>query len=159
MTITPFMRAFFVFACVVLAAFAITASEKFYQAKAAEPSAAAPEHQVIACYFHRTVRCPTCKKISAYIEESIQTGFASQLKDGDVKIMMVDFQDAKNKKAVEAYKITGPTLVIMDVYKGDVTSWKPAPKVWSLVGKKTDFFKYVQNEMKNYLDDKKTASR
>jgi hypothetical protein len=159
MTITPFIRLSFVFVCFLPAAFAVLASEKSYQAMGAEPSAAAPEHQVIACYFHRTVRCPTCKKISAYIEESIQTGFASQLKDGNVKFMLVDFQDAKNKKAVDAYKITGPTLVIMDVHKGDVTSWKPAPKVWSLVGKKSDFFKYVQSEMKNYLDDKKTASR
>ena len=74
-------------------------------------------------------------------------------------MMMVDFQDAKNKKLTQAYKIAGPTLVIMDVHDGDVTSWKPAPKVWSLVGKKNDFFKYVQDEIRISLESKKTAAR
>ncbi len=128
-------------------------------AAAADAPAAAPSHQVIACYFHRTVRCPTCKRISAYIEEAMQTGFKGELKDGSVKMMMIDFQDAKNKKYTEAYKITGPTLVLMDVKDGKVTSWKAAPKVWSLVGKKPDFLKYVQGEVKSYLDGEKTARR
>ena len=52
------------------------------QARAADTSAAGPSHQVVACYFHRTNRCPTCKKISAYIEESVKTGFEAQVKDG-----------------------------------------------------------------------------
>ena len=47
----------------------------------------------------------------------------------------------------------------MDVHDGGTTAWKPAPKVWSLVGKKSDFFKYVQGEIQVYLDDKKTAAK
>ena len=39
------------------------------KALAEDTPAASPSHQVVACYFHRTVRCPTCKKISAYIEQ------------------------------------------------------------------------------------------
>jgi hypothetical protein len=159
MSFTPFVRVSFSTFCMLLAIYSIAGEPEARQAQATEKSASAPEHQVLACYFHRTVRCPTCKKISAYIEESVKTRFASQVKDGSVKMMMVDFQDAKNKKAVEFYKITGPTLVIMDLHNGDVTSWKPAPKVWSLVGKKNDFFKYVQGEIQLYLDGKKTASR
>jgi len=144
---------------IMLAAIILFASRQSPRAIAVEEPAAASSHQVIACYFHRTVRCDTCKKISAYIDEAVQAGFASQVKDGSVKMMMVDFQDAKNKNAVEAYKITGPTLVIMDMHNGEVTAWKPAPKVWSLVGKKADFFKYVQAEIQVYLDGKRTASR
>ena len=136
-----------------------TADKSSSNETVAEKPAAEPSHQVIACYFHRTVRCPTCRKISAYIDESVNTGFASQVKDGSVKMMMIDFQDAKNQKYTQAYKISGPTLVIMDVQDGKVTSWKPAPKVWSLVANKPDFFKYVQGEVKAYLDSKKMASR
>ncbi len=128
-------------------------------AAAAEAPAVAPSHQVIACYFHRTVRCATCKRISAYIEEAVQTGFKAELKDKTVKLMMIDFQNEKNKRYTEAYKITGPTLVLMDVKDGKVKSWKAAPKVWSLVGKKPDFLKYVQGEVKSYLDGEKTARR
>jgi hypothetical protein len=138
---------------VALGVVALCRSEPTMAVEKSPPSS--PSHQVIACYFHRTVRCDTCKKISAYIDEAVKTGFAAQVKEGEVKMVMVDFQDEKNKRLTQAYKIAGPTLVIMDVRDGQTTEWKTAPKVWSLVGKKDDFFKYVQTEMQNYIDGKK----
>lgn len=122
-------------------------------AMAADAPVERPAHQVVATYFHRTERCPTCKKISAYIEESIKSEFASELKDAKVRIAMVDFQDAKNQKYVEAYGIDGPTLVLMNVRNGKVVAWKEAPKVWSLVGEKQKFFEYVRGEVHSYLDE------
>jgi len=120
----------------------------------AKKAAAAPARQVIACYFHRTVRCPTCRTISAYAEESLQTGFKKEMKDSRVLWKMIDFQDAKNQKVVEAYKIQGPTLVLMDVRNGKVTDWKPVPKVWTLVPDKEAFVKYVQKEVRTLMEKK-----
>ena len=117
-------------------------------------TAAGPAHQVAAMYFHRTNRCPTCRKISAYIEEAIQTGFPKELKDGRVKVSMIDFQNKKNKKYTEAYKITGPTLVLADIHNGKATAWKPAPKVWKLVRDKEAFFRYIGDEVRSYLETK-----
>lgn len=128
-------------------------------ATAADAPAVAPSHQVIACYFHRTVRCPTCRRISDYIEEAVGTGFKAEIKAGSVKVVMMDFQNAKNEKYAKAYQITGPTLVLMDVHDGKVTAWKPAPKVWSLVGQKSEFVNYVRGEVRSYLDGQKTARR
>lgn len=141
------------------AAFFVVAAGPPSPARSEEKPAASPSHQVIACYFHRTVRCPTCIKISAYIEESVKTGFAAQLKDGSVKLVMIDYQDSKNQKFTQAYQITGPTLVVMDVKGGKVVAWKPAPKVWSLIGKKDEFVKYVQGEVQGYLSGNATAAR
>jgi hypothetical protein len=124
-----------------------------------EKKAVEPAHQVIACYFHRTNRCPTCRKIGSYIIESVNTEFTAQIKDKSVKVMEIDFQDAKNEKFTKAYKISGPTLVIMNVSDGKVKTWKTAPKVWSLVSKKDDFSKYVSEEVKSYLKEEKSASR
>lgn len=117
-------------------------------------SADVPAHQVTAIYFHRTNRCPTCRKISAYIEEAVQTGFAQEVKDGQVSVSMIDFQDDKNQKYTEAYKITGPTLVLADLHDGQVTAWKPAPMVWKLVRDKEAFFRYVGDEIRGYLETK-----
>lgn len=159
MTVRSIARPSSLLACGALMAVALVLSERGPQASAADKPAAGPSHQVIACYFHRTVRCPTCRRISAYIEESVKTGFAPQIKDGSVKMLMIDFQDDRNQKYTEAYQISGPTLVLMDVHDGKVTSWKPAPKVWSLVGNKDAFLKYVQDEVKSYLEVRRTASR
>jgi hypothetical protein len=142
-----------------ITAFVLATAGHPSQVRSEDKPSAGPSHQVIACYFHRTVRCPTCKTISAYIEESVKTGFAAQMKDGRVKMVMIDFQDAKNEKYTKAYDIDGPTLVLMDVKDGKVVSWKPAPKVWSLVGKKDDFSKYVRGEVRSYLDGKPADSR
>jgi hypothetical protein len=121
---------------------------------AKETSAAAVPHRVVACYFHRTNRCPTCRKISSYIEESLKTRFEKEMKDGTVTLQMIDFQDPKNEQYTSYYKIENPTLVIMDVRGDKVSDWKPAPKVWSLVGKKEAFLKYVQDEVRGYLETK-----
>jgi len=119
---------------------------------AAEKPAAA--HRVVAAYFHRTVRCPTCRTISAYIEESVQSGFAHEIKKGSVSVSMIDFQDQKNQKYTDYYQIAGPTLVIVDVRDGKAAAWKKAPKVWTLVRDKDAFFKYVHDEVRAYLESK-----
>lgn len=124
------------------------------RAVAAEPSAAEPAHRVVACYFHRTERCPTCRMIGSYVEEAVKTGFAEQVKAGTVAMHFIDFQDPKNKKYAGYYRIKGPTLVIIDVRDGKVTAWKPAPGVWTLVAKKDEFLKYVQGEIRAYLEGK-----
>jgi hypothetical protein len=159
MTVRSIIRFSSLAACVGLLAVAFAVSEQAPPASAAGKPAAGPSHQVIACYFHRTVRCPTCRKIGAYVEESVNAGFASQIKDGSVKMVMIDFQDPKNQPYTQAYGIAGPTLVLMDVQDGKVKAWKPAPKVWSLVAQKDDFFKYVQGEIQGYLDGKKPAAQ
>lgn len=118
------------------------------------PAAAAVPHRVAAMYFHRTQRCPTCLKISAYAEEAVKGGFAGQIKTGQVTWHLIDFQDPKNKRYADYYKISGPTLVLAEVDGGKVTGWKPLPKVWTLVFKKGEFLQYVQQEIRNCLEGK-----
>jgi hypothetical protein len=123
-------------------------------APAEEKPAAQPSRRVVACYFHRTQRCPTCRTIGSYVEEAVNTGFASEIKAGTVSMHFIDFQDEKNKKYTDYYKIEGPTLVLIDVRDGKVKAWKPAPNVWTLVSKKDEFLKYVQDEVRAYLEAK-----
>jgi len=110
-----------------------------------------PPHQVIAMYFHRTQRCPTCKRIGALVEESIRQGYAKELETKAVEFRLIDFQDRKNATLAKSYKITGPILVLANVYKGKVVQWAPMPKVWQLVGKPAAFHAYVQDGLKKYL--------
>jgi len=121
-------------------------------AQSAPPAAPAkPAHRVVACYFHRTVRCPTCMKIGSSIDAALKTGLATALQQGRLEWMMLDFQDPRNQAYTTALRINGPTLVVMDVQNGQVINWKPLPKVWSLVGDQDAFFRYVQNEVRAFL--------
>ena len=113
-----------------------------------------PEHRVEVYYFHRTVRCPTCKTIGAYTEEAIRNGFRKERRSGRVAIFMIDLQDDANAAFTKAYDIEGPTLVISDVQGRRVMLWKSLPKIWSLFKKKDAFIEYVQDEVTAYLEDK-----
>ena len=145
------MRPYQLVGCVLFALVAIGAATPLLaQGAAAEQ----PKHRVVAIYFHRTQRCPTCQRISAYVEEAVKSGFAREMKQNVVQLCLIDYQDKKNAKYTKGYKITRPTLVLADVKDGRVTAWKPMPKVWSLVGKKDQFFKYVQDGIRGYLEGK-----
>ncbi len=159
-------------ACIalIIVCSAITASHAASESKPAKDEAAAKTAELnavsekkavklasdrtVICYFHRTNRCPTCQKVGGYVEESVKKGFASEIKAGRVEVMQIDFQDAKNQKLTDAYKISGPTLIVLKVRGDKVVEWKPAPKAWSYVAKQDDFFKYVQGEVRAYLESK-----
>ena len=123
-------------------------SAKKKSAKKASP------HRVAVCYFHRTKRCPTCKKIGALVEKSIDKAFVKNCKKAAVEKHFIDFQAEKNKAYAESYKVKGPTLIILDIREGKVKQWKTLPKIWTLVGKEKDFIKYVQDEARAYADGK-----
>lgn len=140
-------------ACIGLLLCTVVACQRAQQPIVSDAFSAEPEHRVVARYFHRTQRCPTCQKISALIEEAVQASFADDLKSGKVKLQMVDYQNAGNREVTETYRISDPMLVILDVRDGKVAQWKSAPKVWALFAKKDAFLKYVQDEMHAYLKE------
>lgn len=113
---------------------------------------APPAHRVVVCYFHRTVRCPTCQMLGGLVDEAVAAGFKKEVESKAVVFQMIDFQDKKNARLAEYYKITGPTLVLMDVRNSKVVAWKPLAKVWSLVGEKEKLAAHVQKEVRAYLE-------
>jgi thiol-disulfide isomerase/thioredoxin len=123
-------------------------------ASAEQNVAAVPDDQVAMLYFHRTQRCPTCKKISELAEEAVQKGFPSEIKAGTISFYLIDFQDQKNAKLTEIYKITGPTLLAAKVKNQKAVSWEQLPKVWSLVSQPDKFKTYVQDAIRKMREMK-----
>lgn len=114
-----------------------------------------PEHQVMAIYFHRTQRCPTCKRIGAMAEEAVTKGFEKETKNRTVEYHFIDFQDKKNAKLAKGYGIDSPTLVIVNVFEGETVCWSSMPKVWQLVGKPDEFRDCVHDGVVRYLKQSK----
>lgn len=110
-----------------------------------------PPRQVVAIYFHRTVRCPTCKRVGAMSEEALVKGFAKQMKSREVEFRYIDFQDEKNAAVVKQYRITGPALVLTNIFDHQVVRWEPLPKAWQLFAKPDEFRAYVQGSVTRYL--------
>jgi hypothetical protein len=118
--------------------------------RAAAGSNAPPKDRVVAMYFHRTERCPTCLKMGSYSEEAIGRGFAAQLKAGAVEFHTIDFQDKKNAALTKGYHITGPALIVAKVVDNKVADFKNLKEIWTHVGDKNAFIKYVQDNVTAY---------
>ncbi|MGD0384223.1 MAG: nitrophenyl compound nitroreductase subunit ArsF family protein, partial [Thermoguttaceae bacterium] len=126
------------------------------QSASAEPTI---QNGVVVYYFHGNTRCPTCRNIEAYAHEAVESGFADELKNKQILWQVINYETPGNEHFAADYEFVAPIVVLVMFKHGKQVKWKGLPEVWSLVGNKDDFFKYVQAEIQVYLDDKKTASR
>ena len=119
--------------------------------KTTEKKPAAPADRVVVMYFHRTQRCPTCRKMGSYTEEAVKNGFSKLIKRGKVEFYFIDFQDKKNEKIAAGYQVQGPTLIVAKVAKNKVVKFVNLEEMWTKVGNKEDFIAYVQDNVKSAL--------
>jgi hypothetical protein len=117
---------------------------------AADTPADAPADRVVAMYFHRTIRCPTCLRMGSYTEEAVKGKFAEQLKEGTVEFHFIDFQDKKNDTLTNGYKVSGPALVVAKVEGNKVKEYKNLKDIWTKNTDKPAFIKYVQDNITAY---------
>jgi hypothetical protein len=122
--------------------------------QSADKQADAPADRVVVMYFHRTKRCPTCQKMGGYSEEAVTKGFADQIKDGKVEFHYIDFQAEENAEIVKSYKIAGPTLIVVRVAENKTAEYKNLTEIWSKVRDKEAFLKYVQDNVRGYMEAK-----
>lgn len=111
-------------------------------------------HKIIAYYFHGTRRCPSCKKIEAYSQEAVQTGFGEDLKSGKMEWRVVNTDDSPNEHYMKDYQLYTKSLVLSHIEGGKETQWKNLEKVWELLGDKEAFVKYVQDEVRLMAQEK-----
>jgi len=113
-------------------------------------AAEAPADRVIAIYFHRTERCPTCQTMGKYSEEAVKKGFAKEVKDGTVAFYYIDYQNRKNAAVKKGYKITDPALIVAKIVAGKVKEYKDLEDIWDKVDDKEAFLKYVRENVTAY---------
>jgi hypothetical protein len=63
-------------------------------------------------YFHAEHRCPTCISIEENTKKTLNTYFAAQIKDGTIKLQVLDVSDEKNEKLVVKYEADGSGLYL-----------------------------------------------
>ncbi|MGQ9503650.1 MAG: nitrophenyl compound nitroreductase subunit ArsF family protein [Thermogutta sp.] len=131
----------------------LTASVSLTGGETSAQSVASPllPNRVIAVYFHRTQRCPTCLRVSQTVAGILQKDFAQYLQTGQLQYAEVDFESPRNAELAKSYHITGPQLVLIRVENARVAEWQPMPKVWSLLIKPQELEQYVTSGVTTYL--------
>lgn len=86
---------------------------------------AAKQNRLEVYCFHGTRQCETCKNMKANTKKTLDTYFASQLKDSSIVFLIVDVDDEKNEKLAEKFQATGTALMINKVINGkdSIVDW------------------------------------
>ena len=101
-------------------------SSKAQQPTTSTSSAVATRIDVIE--FHSEHRCETCINIEAMAREVLNTGFATQMRDGTITFRLVNVEEKANAKMAEEFGAYG-TALFLDVHKNgtdekvDLTEW------------------------------------
>jgi hypothetical protein len=120
-------------------------------APAVKPDSSAAADVFIASYFHGDVRCPTCIKLESYSGEALQTGFEKELKDSALIWRTVNWDRDENKHYVDDYKLFTKALILSRVRNGKEVAWVNLDSIWTLVGDKEHYLKYVQDQTRAFI--------
>ena len=112
-------------------------------------------HRVTAYYFHTTTRCASCRAIEAYSHEAIESVFADELKDGRLVWKAVNVDVKGNEHFTKDYSLYTKSLILVNEQRGKPAQWKNLEKVWQLLQDKPKFLRYVQDETRGYLTERK----
>jgi hypothetical protein len=116
----------------------------------ADAEAASPK--VIAYYFHTSYRCITCRAIEAFAREAIEQGFGQALKDGKLDFRVVNVEERENRHFIRDYQLFTKSLILVKIKDGKQAEWKNLSRIWELVRRKDAFLRYVQDEVRAYLE-------
>ena len=102
--------------------------------------------QVIAYYFHGTIRCETCLKIEKQAREAIERRFPVEAHEKRLVFQAVNYDKPENAHFLKDYKLPCPSLVVVRQKGGKDEKWKLLDKTWEHVENPIKFNEYVEGE-------------
>ena len=111
----------------------------------------APDAKVIAYYFHRTMRCPTCLSIEKQAREAVEAAYLEELEAGQLEWHAVNIEEEGNEHFESDFELSSSSLVIVEMHGDEVAAWKNLEQVWELVEDPLGFQEYVWNELMEFV--------
>jgi len=113
-----------------------------------------PADGVVVYYFHGNIRCPTCRTIEAYAEETVRREFAEQIRRGELQWRVVNYETPGNEHFMTQFQLVAPTLVLAKYQRGRPARWESLQEVWEHVNNKTAFDRFVAAKVHDFLAEK-----
>jgi len=133
--------------------FAMGGAPKQNTSAHADVATVAKGSQVIAYYFHGSMRCPTCHKLEQYSKEAIEANFKDALRSGKLEYKVVNVEDKGNEHYGNDYQLYTKSLILSLVKDGKEIKWKNLDKIWEYVRNKEMFIDYVKNGVADLLKE------
>ncbi len=115
-------------------------------------TAQATNVQVIAYYFHGTVRCETCLKIEKQAHELIRIRFAAEVASERLVFKPVNYDKPENDHFWKDYKLPCPSLVLVRQKDGKDQEWKLRGQTWDFVRIPPKLDQYIEEGTSKFLE-------
>lgn len=102
---------------------------------------------IVMYYFHGNSRCPTCMAIERYSHEAAMP----YLNDKILIWQTVNVEDIGNKHFIYDFSLSSSGPVIVKYEKGEIERYQILDRVWQLARDKEKFTKYVDDEVKRFV--------
>lgn len=142
-----------------MAPMATVPSSEVTEPVVAAPSSGSPDkveeaqRRVIVYYFHGTARCATCRAIEQYAYDALVTGFPRELQFGVLEWHPINVEEPQNRHFIDDYELIMRSVILADMAGENQTRWKNLDRIWDLVGDKSSFMSYIQEETRIYLEE------
>jgi hypothetical protein len=107
--------------------------------------------QVIAYYFHGTVRCETCLKIEKQARELVNTRFAAEVASQRLLFKAVNYEERENAHFLKDYSLSSPSLVLVRQKDGKDQQRKLLGQAWDFVQFPPILDQYIAEETSEFL--------
>ncbi len=137
----------------IVAAVSAVAADSPNPKPSAPAATNAPSQQVIAYYFHGTVRCETCLKIEQQAKAVIERQFKTELDAQRLVFKPVNYDLPENAHFLLDYKLPCPSLVLVKNGRDDQRTL--LGDTWQLVEDPVKFNAYIETEVNKFLSNRK----
>jgi hypothetical protein len=111
-----------------------------------------PQRQVVAYYFHTTIRCATCLLIEERSGEVLRETFAAEITAGQLRWQTMNVQAPENRDYITRLRVRPKSLTLIEYYGEVPTEKKELPEVWRLIhGDQETFRRYLTEEVRSFL--------
>lgn len=130
-----------------------TSDEESTAAKSDEtkPDQATANNKIVAYYFHRTARCPTCLSIEQQTQKALEAGFIDEIDNGRIEWRSVNIEEAGNEHFEKDFALAGSALILAETAGDAAPRWKNLERVWELVEDPSAFEIYVWSELTEFM--------
>ncbi len=129
------------------------ASENQIEGMFAEGEKGGGGTKVIAYYFYTNFRCQSCYAIEKYTKEAIEGSFEDELTSGKLIFKTVNIEEKDNEHFLGDYQLYTKSVVLSLLKDGKEIKFKNLKEVWELLRNKDEFYKYIKEETKGFLDE------
>jgi hypothetical protein len=117
-----------------------------------ETAGMTPTDRIVVYCFQGKARDPMSMTIESYAKVAVETGFTEQLKSHRLQWKVVNYEEPGNEHYAAQFKLTAPCVVVARMHGAEQVEWRSLPEVRELCSDKQALVKFVQRNVKEFLD-------